>query len=110
MAETKKIHVKKGDTVVVISGTDAGKKAKVLIAMPSEQKVLVEGIHMATKHKKPNNKNQQGGIIHQESPLSSSKVMLYCDKCEKGVRVGHKLLADNKKIRVCAKCGFEFDK
>lgn len=110
MAETKKIHVKKGDTVVVVSGTDAGKKAKVLVAMPSEQKVLVEGVSMATKHKKPSKNGQQGGIIHQETAIPSSKVMLYCDKCEKGVRVAHKLLADNKKVRVCAKCGFEFDK
>ena len=110
MAETKKIHVKKGDTVVVISGTDFGKKAKVLVALPASQKVIVEGIKMATKHKKPNNKSQQGGITHQESAISSSKVMLYCDKCEKGVRVSHKMLADNKKVRTCVKCGFEFDK
>ena len=69
MATPKKIHVKKNDTVVVISGKDAGKKGKVLVAMPSEGKIIVEGVAMATKHKKPRGMGQQGGIIHQEAPI-----------------------------------------
>ena len=78
MATPKKIHVKKNDTVVVISGKDAGKKGKVLVAMPSEGKIIVEGVAMATKHKKPRGMGQQGGIIHREAPIFASKVMLVC--------------------------------
>jgi len=108
--EVKKIHVKKGDTVVVISGKDTGKKAKVLVAMPKDQKVLVEGVSMAVKHKKPSKNVQQGGIIHQESPISSSKVMLWCDSCKKGVRIGNRILEDNSKVRYCKSCGEVLDK
>lgn len=108
--EAKKIHVKKGDTVVVISGKDEGKRAKVLVAIPKEQKVIVEGVNMNTKHKKPGKNAQQGGIIHQESPIFSSKVMLYCDKCKKGVRIGHRILEDKTKVRYCKSCGEVLDK
>jgi large subunit ribosomal protein L24 len=108
--EAKKLHIKKGDSVVVISGKDKGKKGKVLIAIPKDGKVIVEGINMSTKHKKPSKSVQQGGIIHQESPVFSSKVMLWCNKCNKGVRVGHKLLEDNVKVRYCRDCGDVFDK
>lgn len=108
--ELKKLHVKKGDSVVVISGKDKGKKGKVLVALPKDSKVIVEGINMSTKHKKPSKTVQQGGIIHQESPVFSSKVMLWCDKCKKGVRVGHKMLDDKTKVRYCRDCGDVFDK
>lgn len=108
--EAKKLHVKKGDSVVIISGKDKGKKGKVLVAMPKENKVIVEGINMSTKHKKPSKTVQQGGIVHQESPVFSSKVMLWCDKCKKGVRVGHKMLDDKTKVRYCRDCGDVLDK
>lgn len=108
--EAKNIHVKKGDSVVVISGKDKGKKGKVLIAIPKDGKVIVEGINMSTKHKKPSKNVQQGGIIHQESPVFSSKVMIWCDKCKKGVRIGHKQLDDKTKVRYCKSCGDVFDK
>lgn len=108
--EAKKLHVKRGDTVVVVSGKDKGKKGKVLIAYPKDGKVIVEGINMSTKHKKPSKTVQQGGIIHQESPIFSSKVMLWCDKCKKGVRLGHKILDDKSKVRYCKSCGDVFDK
>jgi large subunit ribosomal protein L24 len=108
--EMKKLHVKKGDSVVVISGKDKGKKGKVLVAMPKDGKVIVEGINMSTKHKKPSKSVQQGGIIHQESPVFSSKVMLWCDKCKQGVRLGHKMLDDKTKVRYCKSCGDVFDK
>lgn len=108
--EAKKLHVKKGDQVVVISGKDRGKKAKVLVALPKEGKVIVEGVNMSTKHKKPSGQMQQGGIIHQESPMFASKVMLWCDKCKKGVRIGKKLLQDGSKVRYCKSCGEMLDK
>jgi len=108
--EANKLHVKRGDSVVVISGKDKGKRGKVLVALPKNSKVIVEGINMSTKHKKPSKTVQQGGIIHQESPLFSSKVMIWCDKCKKGVRIGHKMLNDQTKVRYCKSCGDVFDK
>ena len=108
MATPKKSHVKKNDTVVVISGKDAGKKGKVLVAMPSEGKIIVEGVAMATKHKKPRGLGQQGGIVHQEAPIYASKVMLVCPSCGKPTRLAHKLLEDGSKVRLCKKCGETF--
>ncbi|WP_427340468.1 50S ribosomal protein L24 [Caloranaerobacter sp. DY30410] len=103
------MHVKKGDTVVVISGKDKGKKGKVLTALPKRNRVIVEGVNMQTKHKKPSPKFPQGGIIHQEGPIHVSNVMLYCEKDKKGVRVGYKILENGEKVRVCKKCGEVLD-
>lgn len=99
-----KVHVKKGDMVYVLSGKDKGKKGKVLDVNPSDMMVLVEGVNMSTKHKKPRNRYQQGGIIHQESPVNSSKVMVVCDKCGKPTKVGKSLLENGQKSRICKKC------
>lgn len=103
------MDIKKGDTVVVITGVDKGKKGKVLDAFPRADRVLVEGVNMTTKHQRPNQQMQQGGIIHQEGPIHVSNVMLFCDKDKKGVRIGHKLLDNGEKVRVCAKCGEVLD-
>ncbi len=100
----KKVHVKKGDTVCVLSGKDRGKKGKVLEVIPKESMVLIEGVNMTTKHSKPRNRYQQGGIIHQESPINSAKVMLVCDKCGAPTKVGKRILANGEKARVCKKC------
>ena len=70
------IHVKKGDTVIVISGKDKGKKGRVLEAYPKENKVLVEGVNMVKKHSRPTQSNPQGGILNQEAPVHASNVML----------------------------------
>jgi large subunit ribosomal protein L24 len=99
------MHVKKGDIVVIISGRDKGKKGKVLAAIPKANRVIVEGVHMLTKHKKPSAQLQQGGIIHQEGTIDVSNVMLYCNKDKTGVRVGYNLLENGEKVRVCKKCG-----
>lgn len=99
------MHVKKGDTVVVVSGKDKGKKGKILAAMPKNDRVLVEGVNMLTKHQKPKGQMQPGGIIHQEGPIHVSNVMLYCNKDKTGVRVGYKVLDNGDKVRVCKKCG-----
>lgn len=99
-----KIHVRKGDQVLVLSGKDGGKKGKVLSVMPDKGMVIVEGVNMSTKHKKPKSKYQQGGIVHQEAPIYSSKVMLICDKCGKPTKVGKKILDGGNKARVCKKC------
>ncbi|SHJ95485.1 large subunit ribosomal protein L24 [Geosporobacter subterraneus DSM 17957] len=99
------MHVKKGDTVVVISGKDKGKKGKVLQAMPKENRVIVEGVNMLTKHQKPSAKVQQGGIIHQEGPVHASNVMLWDAKAKAPTRVGYKVLENGTKVRVSKKSG-----
>lgn len=104
------MHVKSGDTVVVIAGKDKGKTGKVLSVLPKEDKVVVENINMVTKHKKPQGPTSPGGIIKMEAPLDSSKVMYFCNKDKTGVRVGHDTLKDGSKVRVCKKCGEVLDK
>ena len=101
------MKIKKDDKVVVLSGKDKGKQGKVLIADPKANKVIVEGISVATKHKKPQKQGEEGGIIKVETPIYASKVELVCPKCGKGTRVGHKIGKDGKKVRVCKKCGAE---
>ena len=100
------MNIKKNDTVIVLSGKDKGKKGKVLVAMPSENKVIVEGVNVATCHTKPRKQGEAGGIVKRETPIRSCKVALYCEKCDKGVRIGHKIEGD-KKTRICRKCGAE---
>ena len=100
------MNVKKGDTVIVLSGKDKGVKGKVLVAMPAENKVIVEKVNVATCHTKPRKQGEQGGIVKKETPIRSCKVALFCEKCAKGVRVGYKMV-DGKKVRVCRKCGAE---
>ena len=100
------MNVKKGDTVVVLSGKDKGKKGKVLGAVPSEDKVVVEGINMVTCHVKPRKQGETGGIMQREAALYASKVQVVCPKCKKGTRVAHKI-ENGKKTRVCKHCGAE---
>ena len=97
-----KMHVKKNDKVIVISGEDKGTIGNVIAAFPKEGKVVVKGVNMVKKHLKPRSAQQQGGIIDQEAPIFASKVMLYCDKCKKGVRYRTKVLEDGTKVRVCS--------
>ncbi|MHC6178388.1 50S ribosomal protein L24 [Clostridium sp. JNZ X4-2] len=103
-----KIHVRKKDTVMVISGKDKGKTGEVLAVMPKAGKIIVKDVNMISKHQKPNKQNMEGGIIHKEAPIYSSKVMLYCDKCKNITRISHKILEDGTKVRVCKKCGETF--
>jgi len=95
-----KVHVKKGDTVVILSGKDKGKQGKVLEVSPVEQKVIIEGCNMVTKHVKPRRMGEAGGIVKAEAPLYACKVMLVCPKCGKPTRVGH-AEKDGKKVRAC---------
>ena len=104
MAE--KLHVKKDDTVVVISGDDKGKKGKVLKVSPAERKVIVDGVNVVTKHAKPRKQGEAGGIMKVEGAIYADKVQLYCAKCDKATRVAHKTV-DGEKVRVCVKCGAE---
>jgi len=101
---SNKVHVKKGDTVLVLSGKDKGKKGKVLSVIPDKSMVLIEGVNMTTKHVKPRNRYQQGGLVHQESPINSAKVMLVCERCGKPTKVGKDILDNGDKVRACKKC------
>ncbi len=103
------MHVKKGDKVVVISGKDKGKRGKILASLTKNNRVIVEGANMLTKHKKADKSMQQAGIITQEGSIHVSNVLLYCDKCKKGVRTGAKVLDNGKKVRTCVKCGEVFE-
>ena len=106
-----KMHIKKGDTVIIISGDDKGKKGKVLEVSPEEGKIIVEGANIKTKHVKPRAMGQQGGIVEAEGAMYACKAMVICPKCGKPTRVAHKIVeADgkfNRKIRVCghSDCG-----
>lgn len=98
------MHVKSGDSVVVITGKDKGKTGKVLKVLSAENRVIVEGVNMLTKHMKAKGPTAPGGIVKMEGSINASNVMLYCEKDKKGVRVGHEV-KDGKKVRVCKKCG-----
>ena len=100
------LHVKRGDTVVVLSGKDKGKQGKVISASPKKGTVIVEGVAITAHHQKPRKQGETGGIVNRETPIRACKVALYCEKCGKGVRVGHKI-EDGKKTRICRKCGAE---
>ena len=101
------MNVKKGDTVVVLSGKDKGKQGKVLGTVPGTLKVVVEGINMVTCHVKPRRQGETGGIMQREAALYASKVQVVCPKCGKATRVGHTFAEDGEKKRVCKKCGAE---
>ena len=107
------MHVKTGDTVVVISGgrdKDRSNKGKILKVFPKTNRIIVEGVNIRKKHMKPTKDMQQAGIIEQEGSIHASNVLLYCEKCKKGVRTGNKVLADGKKVRFCRCCGETFEK
>lgn len=99
-----KMKLKKGDMVIVNTGAEKGKKGKILNVDRKTGKVLVEGINVRTKHVKPTKQGQESGIIKRECPINVSKVSFYCDKCDKGVRLGIKVAEDGTKTRFCKKC------
>jgi large subunit ribosomal protein L24 len=98
-----KIH--KGDQVIVLSGKDKGKKAEVVRAFPSQDKVILEGVNVAKRHAKPTRATQQGGVIDKFMPMHVSSVALFCKSCDKPTRVGMKFEDDGEKVRICRKCG-----
>ena len=100
------MNIKKGDTVVVLSGKDKGKQGKVLGTVPGSSKVVVEGINMVTCHVKPRKQGETGGIVQREAAMYASKVQVVCPKCNKGTRIAHKI-ENGKKTRVCKHCGAE---
>ena len=105
----KNNQIKKNDQVIVISGNEKGKKGKVLSVDHENGRVIVEGLNMATKHRKPRRQGEAGGIIKQEAALNISNVMHICKKCQKPTRIGYTVLANGSKVRVCKKCNENFD-
>ena len=107
----EKLHIKSGDTVVVLSGESKGVKGKVIAASPEEGKVIVEGANIVSKHTKARRQGENSQIVKTESAMYASKVQLVCtnpkcDKYDQGVRTTVKIV-DGKKVRVCTKCGAE---
>ena len=105
-----KLHIKTGDTVVLLTGDkkDRQKTGKVLEVSPKEGKVIVEGINVVSKHVKPRKAGDPSGIIKTESAVFANKVMVVCPKCGKATRIAHKVYEDGKKDRMCKKCGETF--
>ena len=103
-----KLHVKKGDNVIVLSGKDKGKQGKIISASPRAGKVIVEGVNKVKRHSKPSLKVPQGGIVSKEMPLHACKVQLICPACNKPTRIAHKDV-NGKNARVCKKCGEVID-
>ncbi|MBP8988598.1 MAG: 50S ribosomal protein L24 [Clostridia bacterium] len=100
-----RMHVQKGDLVFVRTGKDGGKTGKILKVDPDKGRVLVEGVNLVTKHKKPRGRGQQGGIIEQEAFISASNVMLVCSQCKRPSKTGRKILENGEKVRYCKACG-----
>ncbi len=102
------MKVKKNDTVLVLTGKDAGKTAKVLVAMPKSNKVVVDGINVQKKHKKARSAQEVSSIQNQSGPIDASNVLVVCPACGKATRVAYKVEGD-KKARICKKCGAILD-
>ena len=100
-----KLRVKTGDTVEVISGVDAGKRGTVLQVIPEKGRAIVEGIHFIKRHERPNQRNQQGGIVEKEGAVHLSKLMLVDPQSGKRTRVRRRILEDGTKVRIAAKSG-----
>lgn len=98
------LRIRKDDTVTVITGKDKGKKGKVIAVLPVDNRVLVEGVNFVKKHRRKTQQDQQGGVIQKEMPLHLSNVMLFCKRCNCGVRIGASILKDGTKVRLCRSC------
>lgn len=104
----KKLHVKKGDEVKVLSGKEKGKTGKIVSVSPKEGKVIIEKVNIATKHLKPRQQGATGSVVKVEAPMYASKVALVCPKCKKTTRLAHSIGEDGKKKRRCVHCNETF--
>ena len=103
----KKLHIKKGDNVVVVTGNSKGQKGKVLEVVRKTDRAIVEGVNMVKKHTKPNAKNPQGGIVEKEAPVHVSNLMLVDPKSGLATRIGRRLDDNGKLVRYAKKSGEE---
>ena len=97
------MYLKKGDHVVVLKGKDRGKEGTVMRVLPSDGKVIVDGVNVAKKHQKPTRSTMQGGIIDKDMPINASNVALVCGSCGQPTRIGYRF-EGTEKVRVCRKC------
>ena len=102
------MKIKKGDTVLIISGKDKKKKGKVLRTFPKQGKILVEGINLKKKHVKPKKESEKGQIVEKPYPMYASCAKLFCPTCQSPTRVGFKIVSKGEKRRICKKCKAEF--
>ena len=103
--------IRRNDTVVVTTGKDSGKRGRVLKVLPAKNRLIVEGVNIIKRHTRPNpQRNIKGGIVTREASLHASNVQLVCPECGKMTRIGHKILGDGRKIRICRKCEGVVDK
>ncbi len=103
--------VRKNDNVMVVGGKDRGKRGRVLRVIPGRNRVLVEGINFIKRHTRPNpQQNVKGGVVEREASLHASNVQIICPECGAATRIGHQLLDDGRKVRVCRKCDGAVDK
>ena len=111
MAERVRIQIRKNDRVKVIAGKDLNKTGRVLSVLRDKGRVVVEGVSFLKRHTRPNPQRQiKGGIVEREAPIHISNVMIVCGACGKPTRIGHNLLADGKKVRICRSCNSSLDK
>jgi len=98
--------IKKNDEVYILRGKDRGKTGRVLIVIPKDRKVVVEGIQMIKRHTRPNpQRNIKGGIVEKEAPIDISNVAIVCKNCKEHTRLANKILSDGRRARACKKCG-----
>ena len=103
--------IRRNDTVVVTTGKDSGKRGRVLKVLPVRNRLVVEGVNIIKRHTRPNpQKNVKGGIVEREASLHASNVQLVCPECSKTTRIGHRILNDGRKVRICRKCEGVVDK
>ena len=106
-----KTPIRKNDTVLVTTGKDRGKKGRVIRLVPEKNRLIVEGVNLIKRHTRPNPaKNVNGGVVQREASLHASNVQLVCPECGAQTRVGHKVLDDGRKVRICRKCEGVVDK
>ena len=103
--------IRKNDNVLVVTGKDRGKRGRVLKVVPEKNRLVVEGVNVIKRHTKPNpSRNIKGGIVEREASLHASNVQLVCPECSKMTRIGHQILNDGRKVRICRKCEGVVDK
>ena len=103
--------IRKNDNVVVVTGKDRGKRGRVLKVLPGRNRLVIEGVNFVKRHTRPNpQQNVKGGIVERESSLHASNVQIVCPECGAPTRIGHELLGDGRKVRVCRKCDGAVDK
>jgi large subunit ribosomal protein L24 len=103
--------IRKNDTVLVMAGKDRGKRGRVLKVLPERNRLVVEGVNFIKRHTRPNpQRNIKGGIVEREAALSASNVQLVCPECGAATRIGHRVLGDGRKVRICRKCEGVVDK